>query len=270
MQATPHNPQQQVTPFSSYLIFFNTRDKVGNGENYAASWDLSLPRLQLLKGYRISFKHAQIPNSVYPINQYNNCFYFTYDGTPLKVVVPENNYDGFELATALQVVIDIAGKLLQPANDWTVTYDEQAAKMTISVTGAQTFVVNDGDNSLSDALGFDTDNQSSNTFQVGAYPIRISGTSYVDMVCNLSTHNHSTSSTSNILMRIPLTQPFGEECFYESSTDDYLYITNDQLNEVTIQLRDDCSKLWLLPPNHHFSFALKVSPVVARQPRRLP
>lgn len=247
----------------SSLLFLSTRVQDGD-ENYNASWSINLPRLNTIHSYKLSLQNIEFPNTVYPINVYNKNIYFNEGGVTLQAVLTENNYTGSQFAAEVKAQLDIAsggGQL------YTVTYDSQAKKLLITAPG--NFQFEDGAFNSYDELGFNVENFTSSASYLSDYTINLSGTSFVDVVTNFSTHNHSVSTTAGVLVRVPVNVTFGNIVFYEPSTDDNLFVTTNQIDNIFVQLRDERGNLFLLPRNTHLSMTLKLDTVVDGQQVRL-
>jgi hypothetical protein len=235
------------------LLFLSTRD--GNSdETWRTFWNIGLPRLNTLGNYRVSLQNIEFPNTVYPINTYNNKVYFNEGAGNLTATLGSNVYTLSEMATELQTQMNSAG-----AHTYTVVADTQAKKLTITDTTV-TFYFLTGANDAYEELGFDS-TLFTNTLaasEVSDYPVQLSGSRYVDVITNFSTHNHSVSSTASVMVRVPLNVPFGSLVFYEPTTDDRLFITTTAINEIYMELRDDKGNSYALPRNAHVGMTLKI------------
>lgn len=241
------------------LIFLTTRD--GNySTNYDNSWDISLPRLNNLKGFRLSVQSIELANVVYPINANNNKVYFKEDGgATLTATLTENSYSGSEMATHLASVLSSA---VGGSGTYSGTFNLQTKKITITVTaGITNFAFTSGATDAYEELGIDsTSFAAAASSQTSDFPVSLGGSTYVDVVSNFSGHNYSSSTTGHVLTRIPLNEPFGSYIFYEPNTDDKFFVSVSQIDSVRIQLRDDKANPWLLPSNAHVSLVLKIQP----------
>lgn len=239
------------------LLFLSTRDGELR-ETYNTFWSINLPRLNTLQGFEIALQNIEFPNLVYPINAYNNKLYISEDGGgTLTATLTPNAYTGDQMAAELKTQLEAAG-----AGTYTVTYDKQSKKFTIAVSGAKAaFAFVDGATNAYEAIGFDSVSLPTSAASLtSSYPVNLSGSQYVDVVTNFSSHNYSVSTTAHVLVRVPLNENFGSIIFYEPSSDDSLFVTTNQLDEIYMQLRDDKGNYWELPYTSHVSMTLKITP----------
>jgi hypothetical protein len=242
----------------SSLIFLNTRSSETD-INYSTFWAIQKPRLNVQTDvFRLSLQTVEFPNTVYPINKYNNQLVVEETGQPAVVLtLTPNNYTGDSIA------VELAAQLNTLTGTYTVNYDKTSKKLDVLLqAGPAQFAFEPVTFDAYEALGITTLLNSAidlNVLTVFDAPVNLSGSAYVDLVTNFSTHNFSTSTTANVLARIPLVVPFGNIVFYESATDDRLFITARQIDEIGVQLRDDRGNLFELPLNAHLSLVLKLS-----------
>ena len=251
----------------SLLLFISSRSN-RNEESYDSSYSLKVPRLNHMQAYSLSLQNIEFANIVYPINEYNNRVSFSEGGATISTMVPENAYSGTEMATALALVMTTASALSGLTQTYTGTYDIQSKKITITV-GAGTFRFEPNSPidqfSLFESIGMDEFNlteKSQAASHTSEYPVNVSGSSYVDVITNLSTLNYSVDTTANVLVRIPLIFSFGQMVFYEPTTDDRLAIEGQNLTDLEIRLRDDHGNPWKLPRTAHLSITLKITPEI--------
>ena len=245
------------------LLFLSTRDQQANDVNNAY-WNINMPRLETLRSFKLSLQNIEFPNTVYPINATNQSITVE-EVTGLlsfPVIIPSQNYSAPELKTTLISILNTASASFGNTLTYTVTYDTQTKKFTIGSSGSGfRFVAINLD--AYQELGFDEGGLSfstAGTTHTGDWPVHLAGTNFIDVVTNFSTFNHSVGTTSSVMVRVPINVPFGNLVFYEPSTDDDMFITSSQLNEVYMQLRDDKGYLWPLPNNAHVSLTLKIEP----------
>ena len=250
------------TSDNSLLIFLSSRAN-RNTESYDAVYSLNVPRLNHMQAYGLSLQNIEFPNVVYPINEYNNQFSFSESGgATITTTLTSNSYTGTQFVAALAAQMTAVSVAVRT---YTGSYDSQTKKATITV-GAGTFRFMPNAStalSLYESLGMDESLLTTRTTaasQTSEYPINVSGSSYVDVVTNLSTLNYSLDTTANVLVRIPLINAFGSMVFYEPSTDDRLAVDGQNLTELEVRLRDDHGNPWKLPSTAHLSITLKVTP----------
>lgn len=244
----------------SQMIFLNSKDR-SSGENYRPRWSIQDPAFQLLDNFTVALVQFSVPNSVYPINQFNNRFYIIEAPavTPTTLEVPYGAYTATELVNALLLLLNGDPSLLQT---YTVNYDYSAKILTVSSSGTFTLYTSDDDYNIYDEIGFDTSLFTSgggSSFS-GSYPLNLSGSSYVDILTNFSTMNYSSSASTNILARVPIGVGFHEILSYEPASEVPIYVNASQLHEVYLALRDDKGNQWILPDNAKISLVLKIAP----------
>lgn len=245
----------------SSLIFLNTRDSIYPDTPHRTTFEINNLRGSGIKGYRVSFQNVEVPNLVYPINSYNNRIYFSENGgSVLTATLTPNKYTGATLATEIKTQMDAAGTLT-----YTVSYDEQSEKLTISVVLPDEFEFVYSSTyyqyNAYEEMGFNYQNFTSGATFEGDAPINISGTQYVDLITSFATNNWSSSTTSSVLARIPMIVSFGNVIFYEPSSDDDLFVSETRLDSINIELRDDKGNQFVLPFNSNFNMVLKLIPV---------
>lgn len=249
----------------SSLLFLNTRDGEVD-ENYNNFWSIDLPRLNMLRDFRISLQNIEFANTVYPINRHNNKLYFSEDGNPtVTATLSVNSYTYTTMAVELKAQLEAAG-----AGTYTVTYNTSSKKFTIAVSGGATnFQWVTGVDNAYEELGFDESLFTNSISLTSNYPINLSGSRYVDVVTNFSGFNHSVSTTANVLVRVPIDVNFGSVVFYEPNTDDNLFVSADQLDDIYVQLRDEKGNFWELPKNSHLSITFKITENEDKKRQRL-
>lgn len=203
----------------------------------------------------LSVLNVELHNTVYPINANNNLLKITEVGGGVDTItITENYYTGTTLATEIQTQLNAAAGL---AYTYTVTYDSTTKKITIDTgNGAQTITYNSIANDILVPLGMDLTDSTSTQTKVSSYPIIISGTRYVDVVSNLQFRNIQSGRSSNVLVRVPMTVPFGNTLFYEPNHHHDMYVKTAALHDFQIELYDDNGNFWELPPNAYFSITL--------------
>lgn len=240
------------------LLFLTTRDSE-TASNYDTFWNINYPRLNTLHRYKVSLQSIEFANSVYPINNNNNVIRVDEDAgsQTSSVTLTNQGYTGTELATELQTKLNADATL---AGTYAVSYSTQTKLLTIGVSGgAAAFSFETVANDAYDDLGFNRSSFAAEAAsQTSDFPINISGTQYVDVVTNLTTHNHSNSSTAKVLDRVPLEVPFGSIVFYQPEYEQDLYVTTDQIDQIDLRLVDDRGNLFELPANCYVSLTLRI------------
>lgn len=211
-----------------------------------------------MEKFRVSLRSCEFPNTVYPINSYNNKLVVTPNSGSIVylITLTEGSYTGSTLATHIATQIQAAAG----GQTFTGTYDSDTKKITITSNANFAFVL--CDNNIYEELGLGS--SAFDTLQLthtSAYPINISGTSYVDLVSNLSSLSYSPGSSNHILARIPVDVSFGSIVFYQNSIPEELEITNHHIDVLTFSLITDKGVFFELPDNAHMSIVLSITPV---------
>lgn len=239
-------------------LYLNTR--TGNGSlNYSTSWSINDPRLQNMNKFKITLRSVEFPNSVYPINTYNQNFHITEDGVTTVTVNPlqltPKLYTGTTIATELQTLLNGAS-----AQAFVVVYNSETKKLTIACSGPFAFVQTD--NNCYEELGFGPSAFSTLSISISsAYPINISGPQYVDLLSNLASLSYSNASTGHVLARIPLTVGFGSIVFYQNSLNEDVEFTNSHMDEIFINMIDDKGNFYEMPDNAHISLVFSITDI---------
>lgn len=224
-------------------------------------WLINDSHLNAFREFSVAVHNMTFPNTVYPINTYNNLLYLVENGGATVVVtIPINNYTGAQYATALETALNAAGALV-----YTVTYDAQSLRLTVSVPGPDVFEFVAGANDIYSESGFivPTGQVSSLT---GPNPVMLSGTNVIELVTNFSTHTHSSSSLVNVINLIPVPVSFGGIVFYQASVNDEVDTIEGQLHSIRIQFFDMKRRPWPLPSNADWTIGLRIVPFARKQP----
>lgn len=233
-------------------IFLSTRESE-TVQNYDTFWSLNLA-YEGMTAFRLSLAKVCIPNTVYPINAYNQKIFFDEGAGTLTATLTSSNYTGTQFAAEIQTQLNAAG-----VDTYTVVYSLQTKKLTITSTGTFTFVV--GALSAFENMGYSELNFATAASAVSDFPINIAGTQYVDIVSNVSTQNYSGSTTASVFLRVPMLSGFGSIIYYEPEVEEWVKTYSDNMNELYMQLRDDHGNMWMLPDNSHVSMTLKMEPI---------
>lgn len=233
-------------------LFLNTRDGVYQ-EPYNMLWQIKRPRISTAREYRLALTHVEVPNAVYPINEYNNQVYYVDVGvgTTVNVALTVGSYTYNEFITMWNATVGAAGPTI-------TAYDDKTHYFEFTSANANEFYFEQGDNDVIEVIGVKPDTSSTTLVLSSEYPINLSGSQYFDILSDFSTHNYTTTQDVNILARIPLIVGFGNVLYWQASTDETLYVTSDTLDQVHVYLRDDHGNPWKLPKTAHMSLVLKI------------
>ncbi len=241
----------------SQLIFLSTRDGFGT-TNYERRWPIESNRFNIALRYKVALIDLEMPNTVYPINEYNNKLSWNDTAGVVTLTIPENAYTGSQMATYLNSNMQPASDAVGATNVITCTYDSQSQKL--SFASAANFYFIDVANSPLQELGLlNTGSAYAALSQVSSVPINLSGSQCVQLISSFSTKNFSSSTSAGVLANVPLDTGFGSVIYYQAPLDVDLFVTAHDLAYVSIFLRDDRGNPWKLPLNSHLNLTLKIS-----------
>lgn len=238
-------------------LYLESRSITPNNGRYR--WDFNDPYLSAYKDYNITFVRATIPNLVYGFTAYNNKLYIKENGGgTITITIPTNDYSGSQMATRLQALFNAA--TLAPLV-YTVTYDSQAQKMTVSVAGVNTIQFVSGTASAYRELGWYTLPTAAAASLTSEYPVQLGGTNYLVVVASFASEASIGSTLSNgIGCIIPVDVPFGGVIYFSPESPN-MYLTQEgYLTEIEISFRDERGNDWIPPPTIYFEFCVRVTP----------
>jgi len=248
-----------------FLVFLNTQDRVEGTDPYDAVFNISSINVSNILNYSLTMKDVEIPNTAYPISaaRGNNTIYFQEDnntGVTYSGTFPEKEYTGSTFAAAIKTIMDAA---TGNAYVYTVSYDAYTKKLTINNATMDAFRIVDGPLSAHREMGWDvinvTDFKSITAYEL-AWPIDIVGTNYVDICTNIGVRNVNTTSSQNVLFRVPISGAFGAIIYYSNYDTDSIFMSADSLTGLRFTLRDDRNRLFTIAGNSNVSFTLKLKP----------
>ena len=243
-------------------IRISSDDRQG-GDISDARYNIPYNRAERHHKYFIEIQEIILDNGVYPINA-NNQFVFPSEtgGAPLTATLTVNNYTATQFATELATALNAAS-----VATYTVVYDTQTERLTITCTVSFQFVVvlTTGDAlDCYDEMGFDRNALPIGTTQVGIGPVKLTGTDFISIASNLGGTYVTSGGHQRILVTIPMTQPFGNTITYTPSNPVRVEAPEAHLDHIRIQLWDAKGRLWPLPNSLKFMVVLKVS----REPKQ--
>lgn len=247
----------------SSLLLLNSRDAVTpNATNDEMQFQINSARMNLLHGFSMTLVSAELPNGVYPLNSFYNTIAVSEAGgaaATITATITASNYTGATLAAHLKTILDAASVAQGNSETYTVSYDSATKKLTFSATGNFAFVA--VANSAYEALGITTLGGSTASPVVADYPINISGSAYVDLASNFHVQNWNSTSTSNIIARIPLSGAFGDVINVSFPESLPLVVSGPSISDLHLRLLDDQGNPWRLPPNFHLSLVFRIDPI---------
>tara|TARA_R110000868_G_scaffold87171_1_gene244006 strand:- start:1877 stop:2596 length:720 start_codon:yes stop_codon:yes gene_type:complete len=232
---------------SSY-IYLNTRD--GSGNNYETQWSIFSSRLANLRGYSVSLVNVTFPNTVYPINEFNNIVTYTQNSVQRSFTVPVGSYTLSTMVSALNTGFGVYA---------TVTAAAAPLDKNITITPVTNAItLDDVENNIFTEIGFATSAVIPVAGSTGL-PVSLQGTNYVDLVTNFSSNNYSTSNSQKILVRIPIQQEYGTIVFHEPTTPHEVFVGQSQFDDIYMGLYDDKGNKFKLNANSYLSMTLSVT-----------
>lgn len=243
------------------VLFLDTHKSTRPHTPYSTSWHISDRHYRNLRGFALKLEHAQLSNSVFPINEYNNRIYFqelSSAGVVTESLIPEGHY---ETLTAYAGAIAAVMTTDSP-NGLTYTYSVNSANLIITITGTSVFRFREGVNDALNNMGFVRPNSNHADFvtsHTGAAPADISGTHYIDIVSNIPTNSYSPGAERNyVFARIPVSAGYGNTIFYQASEASPMLVTQERLDQIEIFLFDQNGNPFKLPQNRRLSMQFKV------------
>ncbi len=246
-----------------FHIALNTKDgfKINNSPDFTSFNLTNFPPDQMIE---IQLVSAIIPNLRYAINDATNTLAIIgtlFTGT---MTLTNGNYDYTTFAAALQAALRTATS----STTLTVTYDTLTSYVTIA-TGDVTTIGFSSSSTMLKVLGFSTSGVTAATSIVSSYPVRLDGTTYVDVVMSpiaAKAYQATTAySTRNIIARIMMNANFGEIMYYEPFHPISVQGRSSNLSSLTVTLIDDQDQAYTLPYSADCAFllqckALSISP----------
>jgi hypothetical protein len=252
---------------SSTSLLLDTRYSENPLTPYKTKFAINFPALNTIGNYAVKLVTVEFPNTVYPINEFNNLLSLSEDSgvSFASVILTSNNYTGDQYASELSTQLTAAS----PSGDtYTASYDKQSKRITIkNPTRTWQLGSTEFDNHIelgvsSSQLNTDTAFDGSDYTMICDFALNICGTSYVDVITNLSSHSHTVGSSRQVMVRIPTASSFGNIVFYEPSKPEEQFVSHSQLNDIFLELRDDRNNLFKLPENAHVSINLMIRQII--------
>ena len=239
---------------SSFKIFISSNNRdYGTNSNYTVSF----PNMQIQnQEVKLGIEQFIMPNLTFPIRAGKNKLIINEGGGDLTVTIPDGSYTSTLFCTALKDALDLAGALT-----YSCTISATTNYLTISATGAFTLKISSASTSsvMWQILGFSNSYSTSAASHTGIYPVRTSGDDYLFIeITNLSNNNlNSAYPTYSILDAVPINCNFGDVVFYKGSESNYTLSLDDELNQVSIRLRDQYGNDYPIPVNSYFFMTLR-------------
>ena len=195
-----------------------------------------------IQDVKISIQNAQIPNSFYTINVYNNILILDYNSITYIFTITQGNYNSLNLIT------EITAKFaLQGITDITI--------VTSAITGCMTFtralsldfsILSTG--TINQVLGFDptTTNTSSSGVLTAPFPLNLLGLLKLKIASfeiQTQSYDSSVASNLNILATIPIESGSFGLILYNNFANLQSIINNKTLDGFDLQIYGDDGRL---------------------------
>lgn len=237
-------------------FFLSSRDAKIYGDTYV--WTVNDSYLNSFTDFGVTLHKIILPNSVYPINIYNQQVYFKENGGATQnATLSINNYTGAQFATELQTQLTAVGALV-----YTATYDSQSKLLSISVPGPDTIQFVAGSNDAYDEMGYLVPTVVASTLD-GDFPVILSGTNWLNVITNFATRVFDSAITTGTTLQLPVDVPFGNIIFYEATIDDMVECLDGQLSQISVTFTDNKRNPWVLPSSQDFVITLRILPSYA-------
>jgi hypothetical protein len=195
-----------------------------------------------IQDVKISIQNAQIPNSFYTINVYNNILILDYNSITYTFTITQGNYNSLNLIT------EITAKFaLQSITDITI--------VTSAITGCMTFtralsldfsILSTG--TINQVLGFNptTTNTSSSGVLTAPFPLNLLGLLKLKIASfeiQTQSYDSSVASNLNILATIPIESGSFGLILYNNFANLQSIINNKTLDGFDLQIYGDDGRL---------------------------
>lgn len=229
-------------------LLLNTRD-AENASNTNPKFNIHNLKLEHT---RLRLLEAVIPNLRYTIHSGNKTFVFQENDTATNSVatLTEGNYSATSLGTEIKTQLDAAG-----ANTYTVSYDTSTMKYSI-ISSSDNHKIMSSSTCLYE-LGY-TEMTSFSLTSSSTYPVRLDGTTYVDVVCyHVNGGNITSDNRQSVLMRIPMEVENGAVVYYHNRNPHFSEpVMMNDLKHLELALRDDKNNEYVLPSSGYCSFLI--------------
>lgn len=258
-------------------VYLNSKDQVRRGSFNNQAWEIEISQSfdRSVSGFLCSVQEMNFMNTHPTIHKYNKYIYFVENGgaTPnvtLTAALVEGTYVIDDFALAVETALNAA---TGTATGYTVTIDDFSYQMIITQADGIDFTLQTStdagrafDYTPYHIMGYDTYQFKFATSLVGDGIVDLSGSKYIDIVTNLPTHNSSTNGRAPLL-RVALDAPPNTFFSFFNSDTDYLFVNDNGINVIKIELFDDRGAPFVIANNSFISMTLKL--VVVAHPETL-
>jgi hypothetical protein len=240
------------TGFSSVKIFCESRTAISSFNSARKVWALKMP-IVIPNATNItmlcSVESASIPLSYYTINETNNKFSFN---SVAIGEIPHGNYSVNTLISALH----------KAQTHFVFSYDKTTSKLSIISHQIDYNTIDDIPNNIYKLIGLKPNTQFSGINYVAPNPINLVYTSGIylslNSVPNANLDLGTTNQSSNVLLRIPISQPTNTYLQYFNPIGFKNLLSTKVLASIDLSLLDDNRNLLQLTDNVDWSVVLRI------------
>ena len=212
--------------------------------------------------YSIYLQSASIPNTEPSVmTGINDTLVFRENGgvVDFTAIIPEGFYSATQYASILQTTMNAVPGI---ANSYSVSYNSQTLKFTITANLPNTFAIRSNSNMLNE-MGFSQ--AQLNTFtttKTAAYVCDISGSHYIDVKSSFPTKTIAAGLNRNdILARIQLDVPKSNIVYFKQPVDSNTIIVKRlDLEQLEFQILNDRGTLFKIDPNQKICLNFFIKP----------
>ena len=225
-------------------LFVDSRDRISGT---SCNFTIQLPETLVIEGntHKARIDNLRIPVCIPTIQTgVNNTIIVRVGGTNYTATLPQANYDGPDLASAIKASLVATGS----PGTWTVVYD--TSNIAMSITSSQAFSIVGG--TFAAQLMSRAYTQTSNSYNFSYVPVQ-----GIDMMY-LSSPNFATldtfgpSGAHDTLMCAVVSQPYGSVLDVGMPTDAWFNVPPMTAQQLSFQLRDRSYSVLSIVPNISF------------------
>ena len=228
------------------IIYVDSRDRISGG---TTDFTIQLPQtLTLGPGRRGRIDHLRVPLVIPTIQtDVNDTLQVLIGATTYTVTIPQSNYDGPGIASALQGVLTNSAP-----GAWTVAYDSGNIAMRISCTNPFTIVGGTfGAQLMSRAY-----TQTSNSYSFSYVSVQGIDMMYLSSPQFATLDTVGPQGANDTLMAAVVTSPYGSVLSADMPWDTWFDIPSMTTQQLSFQLRNRSYSVLSLVPN--ISFVLTI------------
>jgi len=254
-----NSPAAARPPLDLFISSADTGTETPHDFNMISS-DFSITNMT----YNMVLQYVNFPN-LYPTIKtgVNDTLEISVNNNITLIILPEGFYDGNTFAALLQLSIREVDELLNTA---VVQFDSVASKFVFSFPISCKFTNTLGRSTrVAQICGIDYTKTSYSTTYTSNNPVRLHGTSFVDVCLNAGLNSYHTSPGGyNVIARIF----FNDEAQFRSivSREFQVYtkgqiVTGDFFQRMRITLVDEWQQPFVIPPNFNVAYHFVLFPV---------